>query len=128
MTPPSRFLSFQAFVRAARAIEVHKFAAQHSHPALVGLERAQFEAKKYEELIALGRQADNFKSVQTLLSKWERKLKKSRASMERFISLKSQWEDEDTRWLRQTLHPPWGGPASQAPPSRPGAFPAGPNP
>ena len=112
MSAPSRFLTFQAFVKAVRAVELHKFSAQHSHPAFVGLERAKFMEKKFQQLIVIGQQADNFKSVQTLLSKWERQVKKSRASMDRFRRLKSQLEDEDTRWLRETLHPLSAVPAS----------------
>jgi hypothetical protein len=79
-------MTFAEFQLQRIMIEGKTFSAQHSHPALIGWERAHFQEQKFRDLIVLARRS-KLKTAQTKLSQWERQLQRATEARERFAQL-----------------------------------------
>jgi hypothetical protein len=79
------------FEKLRLSVEEEDFFGNCSSPIEFGIQRAAFEKKKFQKLIAMARKV-NFKTTRAKAQQWHRQLERAKHSLERFHELKKEIE------------------------------------
>src|SRR4051812_25063676 len=77
------------FEKLRMSIEEEDFFGNYSNPIEFGIQRAAFEKRKYQKLIAAARRV-NFKTTRAKARQWKRQLERAQHSYERFRELRKE--------------------------------------
>lgn len=77
------------FEKLRLSIEEQDFFGNYANPIEYGIQRAAFEKKKFQKLIAVARRL-NFKTTRAKAKQWERQLERAEHSYDRFKELQKE--------------------------------------
>jgi hypothetical protein len=85
------FMTRKEFEKLRMSIEEQDFSGDYADPIEYGIQRAAFEKRKFQKLIAAARRV-NCRTTQTKGEQWRRQLEKAQHSYERFKELRKEIE------------------------------------